>query len=89
MSGLPLLIAEAERLTSLRKPLDGRPAVVAPRMTDPAGAECMVLPRRSSLVSCLGPAKWALTQLGWAVFLLGWIPPIPGYPSGVVFKWFF
>ncbi|VFQ78675.1 unnamed protein product [Cuscuta campestris] len=41
MSGLPLFMAEAERLTSLRKPLDGRPDVVAPRMTDPAGAECM------------------------------------------------
>ncbi|VFQ69577.1 unnamed protein product [Cuscuta campestris] len=38
-SGLPLLVAEAERLTCLRKPLDGGPAVVAPRMTNPAGAD--------------------------------------------------
>ncbi|VFQ76055.1 unnamed protein product [Cuscuta campestris] len=74
-SGLSLLRAEAKRLTCLRKPLDGRPALVAPRMTDPDGAECAVLPRRSSLVLCLGSAKWALAKLGWAVFLLGWIPP--------------
>ncbi|VFR00556.1 unnamed protein product [Cuscuta campestris] len=79
-SGLPLLVAEAERLTCLRKPLDGGSAVVAPRMTNPAGAECAVLPRRSLLVICPGSVKWALTKLGWAVFLLGWIPPFPGVP---------
>ncbi|VFQ71634.1 unnamed protein product [Cuscuta campestris] len=47
-------------------------------MTNPAGAECTVLPKRSLLVICPGSIKWALTKLGWAVFLLGWIPPFPG-----------
>ncbi|VFQ84120.1 unnamed protein product [Cuscuta campestris] len=80
-SGLSMPRAEAERTTYLRKPLDGRPAGGGLRMTDPAGAECITLPRRSSLVLCLGPAKWALAKLGWVVFLLGWIPPFPVLPS--------
>ncbi|VFQ62672.1 unnamed protein product [Cuscuta campestris] len=64
-------------MTCLRKPLGGRPAGGGPRMTDPAVAECVQLPRWSFLVLCLGPAKWALAKLGWAVFLLGWILPFP------------
>ncbi|VFQ84062.1 unnamed protein product [Cuscuta campestris] len=53
-------------------------------MTDPAGAECAVLPRRSSLVLCLGPAKWAC-QVGLGEVGVGRLPagldtPIPGSP---------
>ncbi|VFQ62678.1 unnamed protein product [Cuscuta campestris] len=65
-------------MTCLRKPLGGRLAGGGLRMTDPAVAECAPLPRWSFLVLSLGPSKWALAKLGWAVFLLGWIPPFPG-----------
>ncbi|VFQ68770.1 unnamed protein product [Cuscuta campestris] len=65
-------------MTCLRKHLDGRPVGGGPRTTGLAGAECRIPPRWSSPVLCLGPAKWALAKLGWAVFLFGWIPPFPG-----------